>query len=33
MRFVRGFIEAGDDDVPGHEQGEVEYEIRRAHWM
>ena len=34
MRFVRGFIEdGGDDAVPGHEQGEVEYEIRRADWM
>ena len=31
MRFARGFCEHGDDEpVPGHEQGEVEYEISRA---
>lgn len=34
MRFVRGFSEpGGDDEVPGHEHGEVEYEIRRADWI
>jgi RimJ/RimL family protein N-acetyltransferase len=34
MRFVRGFIEDGDDEpVSGHEHGEVEYEITRADWM
>jgi RimJ/RimL family protein N-acetyltransferase len=34
MRFVRGFVEdSGGAAVPGHEQGEVEYEIRRAHWF
>jgi RimJ/RimL family protein N-acetyltransferase len=34
MRFVRAFVEDfGDDKVPGHEQGEVEYEIRRADWF
>jgi len=33
MRFVRGFVEATDEPVPGHEQGEVEYEIWRADWI
>jgi len=32
MRFVRGFVEAFDDPLPGTELGEVEYEIRRADW-
>lgn len=32
MRYVRAFVEDYDDTVPGHEQGEVEYEIRRADW-
>ena len=33
MRFVRGFLEPSDDEVPGYEHGEVEYEIRRADWI
>jgi RimJ/RimL family protein N-acetyltransferase len=33
MRYVRQFFEHDDDDVPGHEQGEVEYEILRADWI
>jgi RimJ/RimL family protein N-acetyltransferase len=33
MRFVRNFVEEYDDKVPGDEQGEVEYEIRRADWL
>ena len=32
LHFVRGFHEDYDEPVPGHEQGEVEYELRRAEW-
>ncbi|HEX4490280.1 MAG TPA: GNAT family N-acetyltransferase [Acidimicrobiia bacterium] len=32
MRYVRTFVEEFDDPLPGTEQGEVEYEIRRADW-
>lgn len=32
MRFVRGFHEDFDEPVPGSEEGEVEYEIRRGDW-
>ena len=33
MRYVRAFVEEpGGDEPPGHELGEVEYEIRRADW-
>jgi RimJ/RimL family protein N-acetyltransferase len=33
MRYVRGFVADDEDEVPGYEQGEVEYEIRRADWI
>lgn len=33
MRFVRAFVEPYEDVVAGAEQGEVEYEIRRADWV
>jgi RimJ/RimL family protein N-acetyltransferase len=35
LSFVRAFISAGtyDDPIDGAEQGEVEYEIRRATWQ
>src|SRR5262245_38989094 len=32
MRFARRFFEDYADKLPGHEQGEVEYEIRRTDW-
>jgi RimJ/RimL family protein N-acetyltransferase len=32
LTYVRAFHETHDDPVPGHEQGEVEYEIRRDTW-
>jgi RimJ/RimL family protein N-acetyltransferase len=32
MHFVRGFVEHYDEPLPGTEQGEVEYEIRRDDW-
>lgn len=32
LTFVRGFHEEYDEPVPGHEQGEVEYEMRRDDW-
>lgn len=32
MRYVRTFSVEFDDPLPGTEQGEVEYEIRRADW-
>jgi RimJ/RimL family protein N-acetyltransferase len=32
MQFARAFVEEFDDPLPGSEQGEVEYEIRRADW-
>ena len=33
MHFVRGFVEDYDEPLPGTEQGEVEYEIRREEWI
>jgi RimJ/RimL family protein N-acetyltransferase len=33
MRFVRSFHEDYDEPVPGSEQGEVEYEMRRQDWL
>lgn len=33
LQFVRAFVEEFDDPLPGTEQGEVEYEIRRADWL
>ena len=33
MRYVRTFFEDYDDPVAGREEGEVEYEIRRADWL
>jgi RimJ/RimL family protein N-acetyltransferase len=33
MRYVRTFVEDYDDKVPGHEHGEVEYEIQRTDWI
>jgi RimJ/RimL family protein N-acetyltransferase len=32
LTFVRGFHETYDEPVPGHELGEVEYDIRREDW-
>ncbi|WP_406833110.1 GNAT family N-acetyltransferase [Pedococcus sp. KACC 23699] len=32
MQFARGFHEQHDEPVPGSEQGEVEYELRREDW-
>lgn len=32
MQFVRGFHEHHDDPIPGSDQGEVEYELRREDW-
>ena len=32
LTFVRRFHEEYDEHVPGHEQGEVEYEMRRDDW-
>lgn len=32
MQFARAFHEHHDDPVPGSEQGEVEYELRREDW-
>jgi RimJ/RimL family protein N-acetyltransferase len=33
MRYVRQFFEDYDDEVPGREEGEVEYELRRTDWI
>jgi RimJ/RimL family protein N-acetyltransferase len=33
MRFVRSFSEDDDEQVPGHEHGEVEYDISRTDWI
>jgi RimJ/RimL family protein N-acetyltransferase len=33
MRYVRTFFEVYDDPVPGCDEGEVEYEFRRADWL
>jgi len=33
LHFVRSFHEHYDEPVQGHEQGEVEYELRRAEWV
>jgi RimJ/RimL family protein N-acetyltransferase len=33
MTYARSFTEEYDDPVPGHEQGEVEYDIRRIDWL
>jgi RimJ/RimL family protein N-acetyltransferase len=32
LSFVRAFHEEYDEPVPGHEEGEVEYELQRADW-
>lgn len=32
MQFARAFHEHHDDPIPGSEQGEVEYELRREDW-
>lgn len=32
LRFVRSFHEDYDEHLPGHDQGEVEYEMRRTDW-
>jgi len=33
LRFVRTFTEEYDVPIPGHEQGEVEYDITRERWL
>jgi RimJ/RimL family protein N-acetyltransferase len=33
LRFVRTFVEEYDVPIPGHEQGEVEYDITRQRWL
>jgi RimJ/RimL family protein N-acetyltransferase len=33
MRFVRGFTMSFDEPLPGAEEGEVEYELRREDWL
>jgi RimJ/RimL family protein N-acetyltransferase len=33
LRFVRTFTEKFDVPIPGHEQGEVEYDITRERWL
>jgi len=33
MRFVRTFHQSWPDPIPGTEQGEVEYELRREDWL
>jgi RimJ/RimL family protein N-acetyltransferase len=33
LTYVRTFIETYDVPIPGHEQGEVEYDITRARWL
>jgi RimJ/RimL family protein N-acetyltransferase len=33
LRFVRTFVEDYDVPVPGHEHGEVEYDITRERWL
>jgi RimJ/RimL family protein N-acetyltransferase len=33
LTYVRTFVEEYDVPVPGHEQGEVEYDITRQRWL
>jgi RimJ/RimL family protein N-acetyltransferase len=33
LEFVRTFFEEWDDEIPGGEHGEVEYELRHADWL
>jgi RimJ/RimL family protein N-acetyltransferase len=33
LRFVRTFVEEYDVPIPGHQQGEVEYDITRERWL
>lgn len=33
LKFVRTFAEEYDVPIPGHEEGEVEYDITRARWL
>jgi RimJ/RimL family protein N-acetyltransferase len=33
LTFVRSFVEEYDVPIPGHEQGEVEYDITRERWL
>jgi RimJ/RimL family protein N-acetyltransferase len=33
LTFNRSFVEEYDVPIPGHEQGEVEYDITREHWL
>ena len=33
LKFVRTFAEEFDMPIPGHEQGEVEYDITRERWL
>jgi RimJ/RimL family protein N-acetyltransferase len=33
LRFVRTFVEEYDVPIPGHEEGEVEYDITRERWL
>jgi RimJ/RimL family protein N-acetyltransferase len=33
LRFVRAFAEEYDVPIPGHEHGEVEYDITRERWL
>jgi RimJ/RimL family protein N-acetyltransferase len=33
LTFVRGFREEHDTPIPGHEHGEVEYDVTRERWL